>query len=147
MNKIIHPTRVLTFNHISNLGGWGISMHMAEICWHKMHLMSPEKGEGRSADSFCRNWGKIGLNSGEKPNLCVACWPSKKRADTLQEIVERNNLMTFRIALQQSALVSALRTEFPASAKPSSTSQASARRTFVVASPRRSLGRRTHQKS
>ena len=122
-------------------------MHLAEIFWHKMHLMSPEMGEGRSADSFCRNWGKIGLNSGGKPNFYVACWPSKKRVDTLQEMIERNNLMTFSIAVQQFALASVSRTGFPASAKPSSTSPACARRTFAAALLRRSLGRRTRRKS
>ena len=88
-------------------------------------------------NSFCRNGEGIGLDSEKNQTTMLHVGLGKKR----------NTLMTYCIDLQQFALESALPTGFLASAKQSSTSPASARKTSVAALPRRSLDRRTHQRS
>ena len=78
MNKIIHPTHVLKFNHISNPGGLGVSMHLAEIFWHKMHLMSPEMGGRKVCGQFLQELGKNWIKFRRETKL-LCCMLAKQK--------------------------------------------------------------------
>ena len=156
MNKIIHPTHVSTFNYIKS---WrlGVSRHFSYLFGifssYGQNLLATNaphvtiKGGG-ICGQLLQKLGRDWVQFRRETKLLCCTLAKQSNLHTLQERVDRNHLMTFCIfALQQSALGCALPTGFLASVKPSSTSQASARKTSVAALPRRSLDRRTRRRS